>query len=64
MKNWTVNAGEALQRAQNEAYRRGHAELEPLHLLWALLSETGLAAACCAAWRSTRSSCCAPSSRS
>ncbi|NTV04527.1 hypothetical protein HGA89_06430 [bacterium] len=43
MKNWTVNAGETLQRAQTKAYESGHAELEPLHLLWSLLSETGLA---------------------
>ncbi len=43
MKNWTVNATEALQRAQNKAYEMGHAELEPLHMLWALLSEPGIA---------------------
>jgi len=43
MNNWTVNAMEALQRAQAKAYEMKHAELEPLHLLWALLSETGLA---------------------
>ena len=43
MKNWTVNAMESLQKAQAKAYEMGHAELEPLHLLWALLSETGLA---------------------
>jgi len=43
MKNWTVNAMESLQKAQSKAYELGHAELEPLHLLWALLSETGLA---------------------
>jgi ATP-dependent Clp protease ATP-binding subunit ClpB len=43
MKNWTVNAMESLQKAQSKAYEMGHAELEPLHLLWALLSETGLA---------------------
>ena len=43
MKNWTVNAMEILQNAQARAYEMGHAELEPLHLLWALLSETGLA---------------------
>ncbi|MBA4378097.1 MAG: hypothetical protein C0395_05500 [Gemmatimonas sp.] len=43
MKNWTVNAGEALQGAGNKAYESGHAELEPLHLLWVLLNETGLA---------------------
>jgi len=43
MKNWTVNAMESLQKAQAKAYELGHAELEPLHLLWALLSETGLA---------------------
>ncbi len=43
MKNMTVNALEALERAQSKAYELKHAELEPLHLLWALLSETGLA---------------------
>jgi ATP-dependent Clp protease ATP-binding subunit ClpB len=43
MKNMTVNALEALQKAQNRAYEMGHAELEPLHLLWALLSEPGVA---------------------
>jgi len=43
MKNWTVNAMESLQKAQSKAYEMEHAELEPLHLLWALLSETGLA---------------------
>ena len=43
MKNLTVNAMEALQRAQSKAYELKHAELEPLHLLWALLAETGLA---------------------
>lgn len=43
MKNLTVNAMEALQKAQSKAYESKHAELEPLHLLWALLSETGLA---------------------
>ncbi len=43
MKNWTVAATEALQRAQQKAYEKGHAELEPLHLLWALLSEPGMA---------------------
>jgi ATP-dependent Clp protease ATP-binding subunit ClpB len=43
MKNLTVNAMETLQRAQAKAYELSHAQLEPLHLLWALLSETGLA---------------------
>ena len=44
MNNWTVNAMEALQKAEAKAYELKHAELEPLHLLWALVSETGLAA--------------------
>ena len=44
MNNWTVNAMETLQKAQAKAYEMQHAEFEPLHLLWALLSETGLAA--------------------
>ncbi|MFO7655255.1 MAG: AAA family ATPase [Candidatus Krumholzibacteriia bacterium] len=43
MKNFTVNAVEALQRAQNKAYERGNSELESLHLLWALVSESGVA---------------------
>ncbi|MBE0567329.1 MAG: AAA family ATPase, partial [Krumholzibacteria bacterium] len=34
---------DTLQRAQSKAYELKHAELEPLHLLWALLAETGLA---------------------
>ncbi len=44
MKNLTVHAMEALQGAQSLAYDRNHAELEPLHLLVALLGETGLPA--------------------
>ena len=43
MKNWTTNAMETLQKAQAKAYEHNHPELEPLHLLWAMLSETGLA---------------------
>ena len=43
MKNWTVNAMETLQRAQQKAYGSSHAELMPLHLLWAMLSESGTA---------------------
>ncbi len=43
MKNMTVNAAETLQRAQSRAYEAGHAELAPLHLLWALLAEAGTA---------------------
>jgi len=43
MKNWTVNAVETLQKAQNKAYEAGNPELEALHLLWGLLSEPGLA---------------------
>ena len=42
MKNLTVNAMDALQQAQSKAYDMQHAELEPLHLLVALLGETGL----------------------
>ena len=42
MNNWTVNATEVLQNAQGKAYNMNHPQLEPLHLLWALLSETGL----------------------
>jgi ATP-dependent Clp protease ATP-binding subunit ClpB len=43
MKNYTVNAVEALQKAQNKAFERGNPELETLHLLWALISESGVA---------------------
>ncbi|MDD5718224.1 MAG: AAA family ATPase [Candidatus Krumholzibacteria bacterium] len=43
MKNWTVNAMEALQKAQQKAFQSNHAEIAPLHLLWALLNEPGLA---------------------
>lgn len=42
MKNWTVNAAETLQKAQEKAYELSHAELDTAHLLWALLSEPGL----------------------
>ncbi len=42
MKNWTVNAMEALQKAQQKAFEASHGELAPLHVLWALLSEPGL----------------------
>jgi ATP-dependent Clp protease ATP-binding subunit ClpB len=42
MKNWTVNAIESLQKAQSKAYEMGHAELDTLHMLWALFSEPGL----------------------
>ncbi len=43
MKNWTVNAAEILQQAQSRAYEMGHPELEPVHLLDAMLAEPGLA---------------------
>jgi ATP-dependent Clp protease ATP-binding subunit ClpB len=43
MKNWTVNAMEALQAAQQRAFAASHAEISPLHLLWALLDRPGLA---------------------
>ncbi len=43
MNNMTVNAMEILQKAQTKAFEMKHPELEPLHLLWALLSDTGLA---------------------
>jgi len=42
MNNWTVNATEVLQDAQAKSYNMTHSQLEPLHLLWALLSKTGL----------------------
>jgi len=44
MKNWTVQAMQALQSAQEKAYEIGHAELTSLHLLWALFADPGLAA--------------------
>ncbi|HOX26856.1 MAG TPA: AAA family ATPase [Candidatus Krumholzibacteria bacterium] len=43
MKNWTVNAMEALQKAQQKAFAMNHGEIAPLHLLWAMLAEPGLA---------------------
>jgi ATP-dependent Clp protease ATP-binding subunit ClpB len=43
MKNWTTNASDTLQKAQAKAYEMNHAGLEPAHLLWAMLAETGLA---------------------
>ncbi len=43
MKNFTVNAAELLQKAQGKAYEMAHPELEPVHVLWALLAEPGLA---------------------
>jgi ATP-dependent Clp protease ATP-binding subunit ClpB len=42
MKNWTVNAAEILQQAQSRAYEMGHPELEPVHLLDAMLAEPGI----------------------
>ncbi|MFT5233573.1 MAG: ATP-dependent Clp protease ATP-binding subunit ClpB, partial [Candidatus Krumholzibacteriia bacterium] len=42
MNNWTTNAMEILQKAQAKAYEMRHPELDPLHLLWAMLNETGL----------------------
>jgi len=38
----TVNATEAIQNAQQQAYSAGHAEISPLHLLAAFLSGPGL----------------------
>jgi ATP-dependent Clp protease ATP-binding subunit ClpB len=38
----TQSAQEALQQAQSEAIRRDHQELQPEHLLYALLSESGI----------------------
>ena len=43
MKTMTVNATETLQRAQSRSYESSHAELEPVHVLWALLAEAGVA---------------------
>ncbi len=43
MKNFTVNAAELLQKAQGKAYEMGHPELEPVHVLWAMLAAPGLA---------------------
>ena len=42
MNNWTTNAMEILQKAQSVAYEYSHPELMPLHLLSAMLGETGL----------------------
>lgn len=41
MDKLTIKAQEALQRAQAMATDRGHAEVKPLHLLAALLDESG-----------------------
>ncbi|MBP7936041.1 MAG: ATP-dependent chaperone ClpB [Phycisphaerae bacterium] len=41
MEQLTVKAAEALQDAQERASAAGHAQLEPLHLLQALMAENG-----------------------
>lgn len=43
MRNWTPQAKEIMELAQGKAAAMGHAELDPLHLLWAFLREASLA---------------------
>ncbi len=38
-QNYTTKAGEALQNAQEKATQGSHAQVEPLHLLWAMLEQ-------------------------
>ncbi len=38
---FTVRAAQAIQAAQEQAVKAGHAQVEPLHLLLALMDETG-----------------------
>ena len=43
MRNWSPQAREIMNMAQKKATAMGHAELDPLHLLWAFLREASLA---------------------
>lgn len=42
MRIWSAEAKEILNAAQEKASAMGHAELDPLHLLWAFLREAAL----------------------
>ena len=42
MRIWSTEAKEILNGAQEKASAMGHAELDPLHLLWAFLREAAL----------------------
>ncbi|MEN8005868.1 MAG: hypothetical protein ABFS42_02590 [Candidatus Krumholzibacteriota bacterium] len=39
MRIWTPQAMELMNEAREKAYAMGHAELDPLHLLWVFLQE-------------------------
>ena len=43
MRIWSAEAKEILNAAREKASAMGHAELDPLHLLWAFLREATLA---------------------
>ena len=42
MRIWSPDATEIMKAAQEKATAMGHAELDPLHLLWAFLREAAL----------------------
>lgn len=42
MRIWSPEAQEIMKAAQEKASAMGHAELDPLHLLWAFLREAAL----------------------
>ena len=42
MRIWSAEAKEILNAAREKASAMGHAELDPLHLLWAFLREAAL----------------------
>lgn len=42
MRTWSTQAKDIMNLAQNKAAAMGHAELDPLHLLWAFLREASL----------------------
>ena len=42
MRIWSPHAMEIMNTAQEKATAMGHAELDPLHLLWAFLREAAL----------------------
>ena len=42
MRIWSPQAMEIMNAAQEKASAMGHAELDPLHLLWAFLREAAL----------------------
>lgn len=42
MRIWSPEAMEIMKRAEEKASAMGHAQLDPLHLLWAFLREAAL----------------------